>query len=244
MITVTLLGTGSPMPDPNRAGPATLVSSESEHYLIDAGRGVMMRLAARGVGAGQLTAVLITHLHSDHITDLNDVITSQWIMTFEPTPLTIVGPVRTGAVVDHIVAALEPDVYRIAHHADLPYRPPVEVIEVEAGVVSLPEVAIRCARPITSLSSRALGFVSTMKERRLSSPDDLRARVWASTSCARGPAHSYTQRFVRTSSEPALAAQSTRSTTTRHLRRRRRRPSEQACTRFLMTHTCRFSVWR
>jgi ribonuclease Z len=38
-----------------------------------------MRLAAVGRPVGQLTAVLITHLHSDHLTDLNDVITTHWI---------------------------------------------------------------------------------------------------------------------------------------------------------------------
>ncbi|MEZ5229838.1 MAG: MBL fold metallo-hydrolase [Acidimicrobiales bacterium] len=79
-LTVTLLGTGSPMPSPDRAGPATLVSAgegaDAEHYLVDAGRGVLMRLAALGLGAPNLAAVLITHLHSDHITDLNDVITA------------------------------------------------------------------------------------------------------------------------------------------------------------------------
>ena len=88
-IRITLLGTGSPIPAPDRAGPSTLISADGEHYLVDAGRGVLMRMAAAGVGAPQLSAVLLTHLHSDHITDLNDVITTRWVMTFEPTPLTI-----------------------------------------------------------------------------------------------------------------------------------------------------------
>jgi ribonuclease Z len=147
VIAITLLGTGSPMPSPDRAGPATLVSAGDEHYLVDAGRGVLMRLAALGLGAPNLAAVLLTHLHSDHITDLNDVITTRWVMTFEPSPLTIVGPVGTQAVVDHILASLEPDVgYRIAHHADLEAPPEVEVIEVTEGPIELPgAVAIRCA---------------------------------------------------------------------------------------------------
>jgi ribonuclease Z len=147
VIAVTLLGTGSPMPSPDRAGPATLVSAGDEHYLVDAGRGVLMRLAALGLGAPNLAAVLLTHLHSDHITDLNDVITTRWIMTFEPTPLTIVGPVGTQAVVDHIMASLEPDMaYRIAHHDDLDAPPQVDVIEVSHGPVELPgAVTIRCA---------------------------------------------------------------------------------------------------
>ena len=147
MIAVTLLGTGSPMPDPNRAGPATLVSAGNEHYLVDAGRSVMMRMAAAGVGAPNLSAVVLTHLHSDHITDLNDVITTRWVMTFEPTPLTIVGPVGTRAAVDHLLEFLGPDIsYRIAHHDDLDHPPPVEVIEVADGPVDLPgAVTITCA---------------------------------------------------------------------------------------------------
>ena len=139
-ITVTLLGTGGPIPDPNRAGPATLISAGDEHVLVDAGRGVLMRLAGAGVGPLQLSAVLLTHLHSDHITDLNDVITTRWIMSFEPTPapLRIVGPVGTKTVVDHMMASLEPDVaYRIAHHDDLTAPPAVEVIEVADGRVDL-----------------------------------------------------------------------------------------------------------
>lgn len=138
MLTITLLGTGSPIPDADRAGPATLVQAAGETYLIDAGRGVLMRLAATGSGAGQLTAVLLTHLHSDHITDLNDVITTRWVTTFQPTPLPIIGPPGTKAVVDHILGSLAPDIsYRLAHHDDLDHEPPVEVIEVTDGPVPL-----------------------------------------------------------------------------------------------------------
>jgi ribonuclease Z len=150
MLTITLLGTGSPMPDPNRAGPATLVStSGGEHFLVDAGRGVLMRLAATGVGVDGLTAVLVTHLHSDHITDLNDVITTRWVMTFEPSPLTVVGPPGTQEVVDHIVASLGPDItYRTDHHDDLAYGfTPVHVIEVSDGPVELTSAATVTAAP-------------------------------------------------------------------------------------------------
>jgi ribonuclease Z len=148
---ITLLGTGSPIPSPDRAGPATLISTgdgpEGEHYLVDAGRGVLMRLAACGLGAANLAAVLITHLHSDHITDLNDVITTRWVMTFVESPLTIVGPIGTRSVVDQILASLEPDItYRIAHHDDLDHGPAVTVIEVSEGLVDLPGRADRTVR--------------------------------------------------------------------------------------------------
>lgn len=136
MIDITLLGTGSPMVDPNRAGPSTLVSTGGQTFLVDCGRGVLMRAAAAGVGAANLTALLLTHLHSDHITDLSDVITTRWVTTFVPTPLPIIGPPGTRAVVEATLAALAPDVsYRIAHHADITEPPSVQVHEFTAGEV-------------------------------------------------------------------------------------------------------------
>jgi len=94
-----------------------------------------MRAAAVGVAAGMIDAVLITHLHSDHITDLNDVITSRWVTSFAPSPLVVVGPPGTQEVVAGIVAMLRQDIcYRLDHHADLTWQPPVEVHEVSDGV--------------------------------------------------------------------------------------------------------------
>lgn len=131
---IVLLGTGNPLPDPQRAGPATLVRAGGLTFLIDCGRGVLQRLSAAGSGPGQLTAVLLTHLHSDHITDFNDVITSQWVLSFAPTPLRVIGPPRTQEVVDGIRSSLQPDVeYRLAHHEDLTWEPVIDVHEVTEG---------------------------------------------------------------------------------------------------------------
>ncbi|MEY3748697.1 MAG: hypothetical protein RLZZ449_591 [Actinomycetota bacterium] len=132
---ITLLGTGSPLPDPRRGGPATLVRTSGHQILVDAGRAVVMRLAGAGTLPVMLNAVLITHLHSDHLTDLNDVITTHWVMSQQPTTLTIYGPPRTNEVVQATLAALAPDIsYRLAHHQDtLTWKPQVEVIEVTPG---------------------------------------------------------------------------------------------------------------
>lgn len=131
---VTLLGTGSPIPDPNRAGPSTLVRAADQVILCDAGRGVVMRLAGALAGPAALSAVLVTHLHSDHLTDLNDVVTTRWIMSPQPNPLTIYGPVGLAFVVDRMLEMLSLDVgYRIAHHEDLVESPAVTVVEVSPG---------------------------------------------------------------------------------------------------------------
>lgn len=141
MIDVTLLGTGSPIVDPNRAGPATLVTIPGQQgpgqtFLVDCGRGVLMRAAAAGAQAAGLTALLLTHLHSDHITDLSDVITTRWVSTLGPNPLTVIGPPGTAAVVEATLAALAPDIsYRIGHHADITTPPEVIVREFTDGEV-------------------------------------------------------------------------------------------------------------
>jgi ribonuclease Z len=133
-LSVTLLGTGSPLPDPNRAGPATLIRAEGVQVLCDAGRNVVPRLAAAGSLPLFLDAVLLTHLHSDHICDLNDVLTTRWVMSPGPNPLRIFGPVGTSGVVEGILQMLAPDIhYRLTHHADLNDPPGPVVTEVQPG---------------------------------------------------------------------------------------------------------------
>lgn len=136
MIDIVLTGTGSPLPDPRRAGPSSLVRAGSASFLVDAGRGVLMRTAAAGVSAGSISAQLLTHLHSDHITDLNDVITTRWVTSLVPSPLSVIGPPGTRGVIERTLAALAPDIrYRTAHHGDLEGPPPVTVQEATEGVV-------------------------------------------------------------------------------------------------------------
>lgn len=135
-LSVTLLGTGSPLPDPHRAGPSTLVRSEGLSLLIDAGRGVVMRLAGAGSLPVLLDAVLLTHLHSDHLCDLNDVVTTHWVMSPSLRPLRIIGPAGTVKVVEGLLAMLDLDVgYRVSHHEDLAGPPLLQVEEVAPGDV-------------------------------------------------------------------------------------------------------------
>jgi len=131
---ITLLGTGSPIPDAQRAGPSTLVTADGLTVLIDCGRGVLMRLVAAGVLPPFIDGMLITHLHSDHITDLGDVITTRWVMSPMSRPFTIYGPPGIDEVVQHTLASLAPDVqYRLDHHGDLTEGPSVAAVVVRPG---------------------------------------------------------------------------------------------------------------
>lgn len=143
---ITLLGTGSPIPDPNRAGPCSLVQAGTQNLMIDCGRAAIMRLMAAGVFPGMVSTVLITHLHSDHITDLNDLVTTRWVMMPINIPLHVVGPVGTQQVVDAMLAMLELDMgYRLAHHEDLRANGPltVKVTEVQPGqTLSIDDIVV------------------------------------------------------------------------------------------------------
>ena len=133
---VTLLGTGSPLPSATCAGPSSLVQAGGLNLLVDTGRGVIMRLIGAMVPPPLVSAVLLTHLHSDHITDLNDVITTRWISSPAATPLPIYGPVGTRKMVDGLVSMLSQDEgYRLEHHDDLRAAGgmKVEVHELNAG---------------------------------------------------------------------------------------------------------------
>ena len=77
-ISVRLLGTGGPRPDPRRAGPATLVMVGDEPLLFDVGRGVVVQLVKADISLAALRHVFITHHHFDHIGDMYDVALSSW----------------------------------------------------------------------------------------------------------------------------------------------------------------------
>ena len=117
---VTLLGTGSPLPSATCAGPSTLVQAAGQNIVVDAGRGVIMRLVGAMCPPPLVSAVLLTHLHSDHICDLNDIVTTRWVASPAATPLEVYGPVGTQRMVDGLLAMLALDEgYRLEHHDDL-----------------------------------------------------------------------------------------------------------------------------
>lgn len=133
---VVLLGTGYPLPEPDRAGPATLVRVAGMDLVFDAGRALLMRLRAAGSGPVQVHRVFLTHLHSDHICDFNDLVTMHWAMNLAPAPLCVIGPAGTQAFVDDTLRMLRPDIdWRLEHHDDLTWEPDVRVHEVGHGVV-------------------------------------------------------------------------------------------------------------
>jgi len=157
---IVLTGTGSPLPDPDRAGPSSLVKAGDTQILVDAGRATVMRMAAAGSLPAFLAGVLVTHLHSDHVCALNDVITTHWVMTRGSTPLRIWGPPGTAQFVQRQIGALEADIgYRIAHHDALSVGPQVEVTELEPGeAFAVNDVAVSTAATEHSPARPTIGY--------------------------------------------------------------------------------------
>lgn len=117
---VTLLGTGCPIADVHRYGPATLVEAGDESWLIDCGSGVTQRLLAHGSNSARITGLLLTHLHSDHTVDFIQLLISGWHQG-RHEPLRIYAPRRTKAFFGALLQAWEPEFeQRLAHEL----RPP------------------------------------------------------------------------------------------------------------------------
>ena len=111
-----VLGSGTPIPDSDRSGPAVAIVVDSVAYLFDAGTGVVRRAAAAAARYGipalqapKLGTLFLTHLHSDHTMGLNDVMFTPWIQN-RRTPLELYGPRGTSRLASSIVEGNREDI--------------------------------------------------------------------------------------------------------------------------------------
>lgn len=131
---IVFLGTGCPVVSTERYGPAQLILGGDARVLVDCGSGVTQRLVAAGTPGRDLDALLLTHLHSDHLVDLYQLIVSSWHQGRD-RPLPVYGPPGTRRYVEGLMALWEPELsQRIAHEK----RPSTaalapEVTEIAAG---------------------------------------------------------------------------------------------------------------
>ena len=139
---VIMLGTGTPLPDPQRSGPSTAIVVNDTPYIVDVGTGVVRRATAardKGVRALEptnLKIVFLTHLHADHTLGLPDLILTPWIMG-RKEPLELYGPAGTREMVAHILQAYAADIKTrtegLEHSNRTGYK--VNVHEITPGVI-------------------------------------------------------------------------------------------------------------
>lgn len=117
---VYMCGTGSPAPDHKRAATCIGVVAGDQAFIFDSGSGGIRKLTRMQFPMGQMQAAFITHLHSDHIDGLGEMMLMAWIgdSAFRSERLPIFGPRGTEHVVQAFNSAYEFDrSYRVAHHS-------------------------------------------------------------------------------------------------------------------------------
>jgi len=130
---VGLAGTGSPMPDANRTGPCVVVQAGAQLFIVDAGSGSARNVRLMNFPLGRTDALLLTHFHSDHITDLGELALQRWAAGSTTGPLEVIGPEGVEEVVAGFNMAYRLDAgYRVAHHG------PATVPPSGAGGVARP----------------------------------------------------------------------------------------------------------
>jgi ribonuclease Z len=123
-IHVYVCGSGSPMPDAQRAGPCLGVLAGDQAFVFDAGAGSIRKLGRMGYPMPRIKAAFLTHLHSDHIDGLGELLLQAWVAGGRAAPLPIYGPSGTEEVVAGFNAAYAIDSgFRVAHHGPKVVQP-------------------------------------------------------------------------------------------------------------------------
>lgn len=141
---VVMLGTGTPRPDPNRAGPATAIVVNDTPYLIDFRPGVIRRATAAydkgvtaiGYGGMNFKTVFLTHLHSDHTVGYADLIFTPWVIG-RHEPLAVYGPKGIKAMTEHVLKAWQVDTETRVNglHQNNSTGCKVNAYEIDPGVI-------------------------------------------------------------------------------------------------------------
>lgn len=135
-INVTLLGTGCPRPVMNRFGASTLVQAGNQTLLIDAGRGALQRLTEVNVPWRNVTGLLLTHLHSDHVVGLPDLFLTGWLIDGRTVPLPVWGPEGTTRMMSHLAQAYASDIqYRTSNERASPAGAVLQAKDIDNGVI-------------------------------------------------------------------------------------------------------------
>jgi len=194
-----MLGTGTPIPDPDRAGQAIAIVVDSVAYLFDAGVNVVRRAAAAGragvtafagrIAGGQpnprFEKIFITHLHSDHTMGLADAIFTPWIQG-KRDPVDIYGPPGIAWLVSTILDGNAEDIQERVASAGGPSRDGWKAVahEVNPGEVYRDErVAVRAFRVPHSEWPNAYGYRIDTPDRSIVISGDTREASAVSEAC-------------------------------------------------------------
>lgn len=116
-ITIILTGTGSPLPSESIQN-STAIFVNGQFLVFDAGDGVSMAMEKLNLPVSEISAVFITHFHSDHFADLGEVIDRSWLLGRQKT-LTVHGPKGISDLVNGFMKSYQSEYgYRTKHHGE------------------------------------------------------------------------------------------------------------------------------
>ena len=137
VLNVTLLGTGSPQPRMDRFGPSILVEAGNQKLLFDCGRGATQRIEQLKVPFGDVDALFLTHLHSDHIVGNSRPMVDRAGRRGRKVPFRVRCPDRPEEMMAHLEQAYQFDIH-IRRNVDRKLPPQGVVVvakDIEQGVV-------------------------------------------------------------------------------------------------------------
>ena len=171
-----LLGTGCPKVDYKRFGPSSLVSTNKTKILVDCGSGVTQRLDQSKISSAKIDALFLTHLHSDHVVDLYQLIISSW-HSYKMNPWKIYGPKGTKKFVKKLMNTWKDErELRIKYEA----RQSIEAFKINViefgsiGNISIKDIKVRYFEVDHKPVKYAYGFNFFHKNKKLTISGDTR----------------------------------------------------------------------
>lgn len=160
---VTIVGSGTVVPDPERVCSSYYVETGGVHILLDCGPGAVHHLARFGLPWGELTHIALSHFHTDHVGGLPFLLFALRYALREPRkePLTVVGPFGMLGFAERLAAAFGGHVLDPGFPVRYRDLTPGEPFELDAGVSlrahATPHTETSVAYRLES-PSRSLGY--------------------------------------------------------------------------------------
>ena len=139
-LSALICGSRSPLPSPGRAQTCVAVKAGEDIFIVDIGDGAAVNLGKYSVPTNKIKAVLFTHLHSDHISDLADLHLATWLPG-RPKALPVYGPEGTEIVTAGFEMAYKLDYgFRNEHHGEA--LAPIKSVGFDTTIVDLNDPVI------------------------------------------------------------------------------------------------------
>lgn len=103
---VTILGSSSALPTPNRFSTAQVLNVLERFFLIDCGEGTQIQLRRFKIKSNRINHVFISHLHGDHFLGIFGFISSMNLLD-RKMPLFIHGPFKLKKLIDEFITTFD-----------------------------------------------------------------------------------------------------------------------------------------